>query len=112
MRKMKTNSGVWVIIMIVLFSVLGVYTMYYFSKQPYIELEFKIADVVKKNSELLTDNKSSIIKIDSEKFKHLIDMEANDEKCAGYVNVYNVLSIKIYKGFIKCGDFESIGYKN
>lgn len=113
MRRMKTNSGFWIIIMVLLFSALGVYSMYYFSKSSYLELESKMVKVIKKNPELLAENSTSNpVRIESKEYDHLIEMMANDEACTGYVNVYDILSIKIYKGFVRCGDFKSIGYKN
>ncbi len=112
MRKMKSLSGFWAITMLILFGCLMVYALYYQSKSDYLNLENKIVEVIKNDQKLAKIGSDKFItRIDSESFKHLISLNNKEDKCVGYVNVYNFKLFKIRKSFISCNSFKSIGYE-
>ena len=112
MNKMKTLSGFWIFIMFALFASLGVYAMYYRNNYEFLELEKQIEEVVRNDKNLTNEiGSSNYYRIESQRLSGLVKLSANGEKCSGYVEYRKILSIKIYKSFILCGDYKSIGYK-
>lgn len=118
MNKMKMLSIVWGMIVVGIFVLLTVFGFMYKNKSSvYKELEEKLVEAEKKyvDSSFLYPEEKKTQKITAEELisKGFMDeLKVNDEICEGYAVVSHETTVFTYKGYVKCKNYTTKGYKN
>lgn len=117
MDELRRISIIWGAILVIIFSVLTFFGIRWKNKtSPYFALEDKLVKETKSyfESKYNYPNSNETIKITLDELKEnqIIDeFKVLDDECNGYVNVtYN--KVIDFKGFIKCNEYTTKGYKD
>ncbi len=113
----KKNILIISVVILLLAVVLFVGYIIFFKDKEYKTLENNMEDVVSKYlgqyiGEYPENGEKKIFITDVIKKGYEIDMNANGEKCAGYVVVKKVSFAYEYDGYIKCDNYTTKGYED
>lgn len=117
MKKMKSLTIIWVIIMFLVFGLLTTYGLLWTKKlTPYKELESKIEKALEQYGEI----KFIYNDIKGEKKVNIEELEANNlikdikvgnDKCEAYGIIKKDNLVWSYKGYIKCSKYQTKGFR-
>jgi uncharacterized protein YpmB len=117
MDKLKKYSIVWGIIVVLIFTLLTIFGLTYKNKtKPYKNLENALVEAEKKyvDANFLYPQDGSELKTSANELienNYLESLKKDDKECTGYVTVMQNGTVYEYKGFIKCDNYTTKGYK-
>jgi heme/copper-type cytochrome/quinol oxidase subunit 2 len=117
MDKLKKYSIVWGLIVVLIFAFLTIFGFTYKEKtKPYKDLEKALVEAEKKyvDANFLYPQDGSELKTSASVLienNYLDSLKKDDNECTGYATVLLNGTVYEYKGFIKCDNYTTKGYK-
>ena len=112
MRKMRSLSSFWVIIMFALFVLLGVYALYFINNEKYITLERNMVNIVKENNEYIDYlNGGNTYVVSDAELKKSIALKVDDDSCTGEVMIKKTIIGNIYIPTLICNNYKTFSIK-
>lgn len=110
MNKMKTLQFFSIVIMFSLFGLLGVTALKFNKYHEYYDVESNIVKYIKNIN--INDSKNIVTTTYvSNELLTSIDMSVGSDNCIGYGVIKKYWFIKNYKGYLKCKNYKTPGYK-
>lgn len=104
MNKLDVLQKVQMIVMIGLFSILGLYSAYFLKNQTYLEAEEKIVESLKKNDDYKLGKN---INLKNDDLKDLIEINIKDDECIGDGTIKDTIFGRKYKVRLKCNKYKT-----
>jgi hypothetical protein len=117
LERLKRDSIIWGIIVILIFTLLTILGFVYKDKsKAYQELENKIVEAEKKyvDANFLYPQDESKLKTSSSELinnNYLDSLTKDDKECIGYATVKKNGTVYEYAGYIKCDNYTTKGYE-